>query len=80
MDKSAGNKASPTYDGGKVAAYSTLINIALSAAKALVAFSADVLTEAVHSLMDVIASFSVWTGALKCEFTFITTALIVHLL
>ncbi|MCC6503596.1 MAG: cation diffusion facilitator family transporter [Deltaproteobacteria bacterium] len=65
MDKIAWKKSSLTDDAGKVAAYSTLINVALLAAKAIIAFysgSAAVLSEAVHSLTDVIASLSVWIG------------------
>lgn len=36
MDKSAGNRATPAYNGGKVATYSTLINIVLAAMKAFI--------------------------------------------
>jgi cation diffusion facilitator family transporter len=52
-------------DGGKTAAYSTILNLSLTAAKGFVALysgSAAVLSEVVHSLTDVFGSLSVWTG------------------
>jgi cation diffusion facilitator family transporter len=52
-------------DGGKTAAYSTVLNLCLTAAKGAVALysgSTAVLSEAVHSLTDVFGGLSVWAG------------------
>lgn len=65
MAQDLSKNASRANDGERVAAYSTLINMALTAAKALIAFysgSAAVLSDAVHSLTDVLATVFVWAG------------------
>jgi cation diffusion facilitator family transporter len=52
-------------EGKKTAAYSTALNLSLTAAKGIVAIysgSAAVLSEAIHSLTDVFGSISVLTG------------------
>ena len=60
------NEAGPPSDSGKrIAAYSVLINIALTVTKAFLALlsgSAAVLSEAIHSLTDVLGNLTVWTG------------------
>jgi cation diffusion facilitator family transporter len=52
-------------DGKRTAAYSTALNLCLTAAKGTIALysgSTAVLSEAVHSLTDVFGALSVWTG------------------
>jgi cation diffusion facilitator family transporter len=52
-------------DGKRTAAYSTALNLCLTAAKGIVALysgSTAILSEAVHSLTDVFGSLSVWAG------------------
>jgi cation diffusion facilitator family transporter len=52
-------------DGKRTAAYSTALNLSLTAAKGIVALysgSTAVLSEVVHSLTDVFGSLSVWAG------------------
>lgn len=52
-------------EGGKTAAYSTVLNLSLTAAKGIIALysgSTAVLSETVHSLTDVFGSLSVWGG------------------
>jgi cation diffusion facilitator family transporter len=52
-------------DGGKTAAYSTALNLSLTAAKGIIALysgSTAVLSEAVHSLTDIFGALSVWAG------------------
>jgi cation diffusion facilitator family transporter len=60
------NEPGPLADNGKkIAAYSTFINIALTVTKAFLALlsgSAAVLSEAVHSLTDVLGNLTVWMG------------------
>jgi cation diffusion facilitator family transporter len=52
-------------EGKRTAAYSTVLNLSLTAAKGILALysgSAAVLSEAVHSLTDVFGALSVWAG------------------
>jgi cation diffusion facilitator family transporter len=52
-------------DGKRTAAYSTALNLSLTAAKGILALysgSTAVLSEAVHSLTDVFGALSVWAG------------------
>jgi divalent metal cation (Fe/Co/Zn/Cd) transporter len=57
-------------EGAKTAAYSTILNLSLTAAKGIIALysgSAAVLSEVVHSLTDIFGSLSVWTGITLSE-------------